>query len=356
MPLRATLNNDDVLAPYLDDAAWASLKQGVKQEQLDLRLPCCGQVAYLRTSKQGVKHFVHKERDNCTSAPETWQHLKVKQEIVLACRTAGFSAITEAVGDGWRADVLAVKDKAKIAFEVQWSSQTWEITQERQERYKAAGIRGCWFFKRPPVQYQAMREVPLFKLEVIDGSATIIFNSIQDYHWSDNYDRRIVLSDFVGALLTGRIRFCKQLRTLRQQKARIVFVETDCWKCRRSYHVYYVDHFKTGCGHTLEADFFAQEIITKVLQFKNSPQGQHLRIGQIKKRYSNTVQERYKSFGCPHCDALCGDFFLRHEILPEAQYHEDKAPATLETEIFLNELSSEECHHWCFPETGKFCC
>ncbi len=131
MPLRAIINNEDVLAPFLDDAAWQLFKTRVKNEHLDVRLPCCGGIAYLRTSKHGLNHFVHKERDTCISAPETWQHLKAKREIVLACRSAGYEALTEVSGDGWRADVLAGKGNVKIAFEVQWSPQTWEETQER---------------------------------------------------------------------------------------------------------------------------------------------------------------------------------------------------------------------------------
>lgn len=86
MPLRAIINNEDVLAPFLDDEAWQLLKTQIKNEHLDVRLPCCGSIAYLRTSKHGLNHFVHKERDTCTSAPETWQHLKVNMRLSLRVR------------------------------------------------------------------------------------------------------------------------------------------------------------------------------------------------------------------------------------------------------------------------------
>lgn len=150
MPLRATVNNEIVLAPFLSDDDWRTLKKRIKQEKLHVKIPCCGNSGYLRTSKRGMNHFVHKVRGDCTSGSETWQHLKAKYEIVLACREAGYDAITEAEGEGWRADVLATKGRIKIAFEIQWSPQTLETTLERQERYEKSGIRCCWFFKKPP--------------------------------------------------------------------------------------------------------------------------------------------------------------------------------------------------------------
>lgn len=105
MPLRAIIGGESILAPFLSDDEWIHLKNRIKDENLITQLPCCGQAAYLRTSKHGIYHFVHKERDNCTSEPETWQHLKAKRDIVLACKAAGYDATTELSGDNWRADI-----------------------------------------------------------------------------------------------------------------------------------------------------------------------------------------------------------------------------------------------------------
>jgi len=353
MPLRAIVNNEGILAPFLDDEAWQLLKTRVKNEHLDVRLPCCGNVAYLRTSKHGVKHFVHKERDTCTSAPETWQHLKAKHEIVLACKAAGYDTITEVSGDGWRADVLAVKGKVKIAFEIQWSSQTWEETQERQQKYKEAGIRGCWLFKRPPVQYRANNEVPLFKLEITEDAAIVIFNPYS-YEY-ESYDRRINLSEFVTALLHGKIKFCDHLTSLPRQTVRMIFVETRCWKCFKLFHVYYVKDLVTGCGDELKANCFDPQFVAIAISLRSDERYSHIETGDIKERYSKTAGEKYMSFGCPQCDAIVGDFFLFHEIFPEARYSEDKAPAIWEKEITLRHLVSSPDAHWCFPEGGQFC-
>ena len=78
-------------------------------------------------------------------------------------------AIPEFSEADWRADVLAVQGGKRIAFEVQWSRQTYEETSLRQERYKASNVRGCWLFRIAPkemLDYDktsvADKEIPAF--------------------------------------------------------------------------------------------------------------------------------------------------------------------------------------------------
>jgi hypothetical protein len=364
MSLRAIIDGKDVIASFLDDEAWKELRAHIKQENIDVQMPCCGNPAYLRKSKHGFHHFIHRERGDCTSKPEIWQHLKAKQDIARACHAAGYNTKTEVIGDGWSTDVLATKGNIKLAFGVQWTRQTWETTQERQQRCKEAGIRGCWLFKTLPSQHHATREVPLFKLDVTETACTVVFNPYSYAYWESHYDRPIPLADFVTALLTGQIKFCETVRSQRRQKVGIVFVEIGCWKCHKPHHIYYMHDLTTGCGDSIEVSgaawgnekyYFNPQIIALVREFVRSPEGQHLRIGAIKRRYSKTVERAYLSFGCPHCDAIVGDFFL-HEIIAEAFYHEDKAPAILEKELTLSEIITVPHPHWCFPENGQFCC
>lgn len=356
MPLRATINSEDIIAPFLSDDEWDNLKQRIKSENFEVIIPCCGNPAYLRTSKYGIRHFVHKTRGDCTSKPETWQHLKAKQEIVRACREVGYEVSTEVEGEGWRADVLAVKNNVRIAFEVQWSPQTWETTQERQQKYQNSGIRCCWLFKTPPANYKASQEVPLFKLNITDEACTVLFNPYSYESWQERHIRAIPLSEFVSALLSGKLKFCDELRATKQQKIRMVFTETECWRCKKTFHIYYLHALKSACGDEIGIDLFNRQMIAMAIDFVKSPEGQHIELGYIKKRYSKTVNDSYISFGCPHCDAIVGDFFLRHEILMEAPYYEDEAPAILEREITLSNQIGHAYAHWCFPETQPFCC
>lgn len=147
MPLRAQIQGQDVIAPLLDDEKWAELKQAVKQKDIEVILPCCHNTAFLRVSPLGTKHFVHTNKRNCRWKSESIQKIRIKSEIVLACRDSGYEASTEVVETGWQADVLATKGRVKIAFEVQLTSQTLEETLHKQQQYAQAGIQGCWFVK-----------------------------------------------------------------------------------------------------------------------------------------------------------------------------------------------------------------
>ncbi|MGD1714787.1 competence protein CoiA family protein [Dapis sp. BLCC M172] len=126
MPLRAILDNQELFAPFISDKEWEELKQ----KKVRVILPCCEAKGYLRISKQGIKHFVHKKKDGCNYKSETWQHLLCKTEIAIACKAMGYEVKTEARGVHWRADVLATKhiknQLVKLTFEVQWSPQTLE--------------------------------------------------------------------------------------------------------------------------------------------------------------------------------------------------------------------------------------
>src|SRR5438067_761034 len=138
------------LAPFVRTADWAALREGAAAGRRRVVLPCCRGRGHLRTSHRGTQHFYHRTAAGCAWAFESAQHLRAKAEIALGCRNAGYAARTECAGDGWRADVLAVRGAARVAFEVQWSEQGLAETEGRQRRHRRDGIRACWFFRRVP--------------------------------------------------------------------------------------------------------------------------------------------------------------------------------------------------------------
>ncbi len=59
MPLRAYINEQEIISIDLSDDEWNKLKADIKSKKSVLTLPCCGQEGYLRVSSKGLKHFVH---------------------------------------------------------------------------------------------------------------------------------------------------------------------------------------------------------------------------------------------------------------------------------------------------------
>lgn len=87
MPLRAYIEDKEIVSIDLNDEEWSALKARLKAKEIVLTLPCCGQEGFLRTSNRGLKHFVHlKSANPCDWKPESAEHLKAKVAIMEACR------------------------------------------------------------------------------------------------------------------------------------------------------------------------------------------------------------------------------------------------------------------------------
>ena len=362
MPLRAIIDGQEVIAPLLDDAAWDALRRRVADENLRVALPCCDVEGYLRQNQHGTKHFAHKQNADCRlNKGETVEHLRAKAEIVVACHASGYDASTEVAGADWRADVLATRGSARIAFEVQWSFLRLRDVLYRQRRYANDGVRGCWFFRRPPTPLQrleadlgpdldARRELPLFHLfAAVDGSYAIALH------------RRLHrLPDFVGALLGGRVRFCERARVDGVQRLRAVFFELDCARCGQRSHLYVVDTTQTAaCGVRFrpESDWYSDEfafhpaLLAALERYRRTETGARLRLGAIKVRDDGS--ESYRSFGCAHCDAIFDRRQVALALSGGRRFWDDPAAESFEVDVPLH--LSGAMPHWCYPADGHFC-
>lgn len=359
MPLRAYIDKEEIISIDQTDKQWNELKKRLKTKESLLTLPCCKQEGFLRTSSKGLKHFVHAKSDHtCDWKPESPEHLKAKIEIIEACKENGWTAIPEFSEANWRADVLAIQNDKRIAFEVQWSKQTSEETKCRQSKYKESNVRGCWFFRTAPKELRnhdgsliADKEIPIFKI-VKDENANIIAQ-LKQMH--------LPLKSLVDSLLKRKLRFCEHISLKPIQEVTIVFFETSCWKCKMPQHLWTVEqNLVTVCNQDfyLMGSMWDNDDIDKnpniyeaVKQFLETENGKHLKIGQLKKRFSKTVHESYLSHGCFYCDSIFGDFFLTSEKL-EGQ----NDPNSIRHVVKINlGTMEEEGQHWCYSENGHFC-
>ena len=359
MPLRAYIDNEEIISIDLTNEQWNDIKKRIKSKDSLLTLPCCKQEGFLRTSSKGLKHFVHaKSNKTCDWKPESTEHLRAKIEIIEACKENGWKAIPEFSEKNWRADVLAIHNDKRIAFEVQWSKQSFEETKFRQDRYKESNVRGCWFFKTAPKELRsyddtlkADKEIPAFKIfKGEDSSINAQLNQT-----------RLSLKSLVDNLLKRKLKFCEHIKIKPIQEVTIIFFETSCWKCHRPQHLWTVEqNLQTVCNQDFHimGSMWDNDAIDKnprvyeaVKQFLKTERGKHLKIGELKKRYSKTVNESYLSHGCFYCDSLFGDFFLNSEKM-EAQYYSNSIVYKVDIDLGF---MKEESKHWCCSENGEFC-
>lgn len=359
MPLRALIDDIEIISTYLTSNDWDELKNRIKQKSLDVIISQTEKKGYLRTSKNGLQHFVHKKGE----APEDYktetpQLLFIKSQVLLGSKEAGWEAISEYEESKWSADVLAINGKNRIAFQVQWSPYTYEKTIAKQKEYKADSVRGCWFFKNPPKELRdwdkkpiADKDIPLFKIiETEDKSLKVDFNN-----------QLFEINEFVFFLLNRKIKFCSTMRAMKKQSIMISFYEKSCWKCGANQHSYFLSEtVKSICGEDMylesvmwenDAIQFSPVIQNAIKEFLLTDKGKGIKIGKIKKRFSKTVGHSYMSFGCIKCDAIFGGWHNHEEIMEVKMYGAD---IVYEVELELP-IIKEEREHWCLNKSKEFC-
>jgi len=317
MPLRCLDSDENSIHAFeLADEAWSALRAENKKRR-HLRLPCCPAQVILKTSPLGLRFFAHSSKGSCTTEPETEEHLLLKTLIAEAVSKAGWSCATEVAGCApsgyaWTADVLAEKGKHKIAFEIQWSSQTTEETLYRQERYRESGIRCLWLFRR--TGFPISEALPAV---CIGGDKTSGFDiriplytrvPPREFNNPARWTQIIPLGKFFEALFERRFRYGAPDGVTAEVTVNSGVL--DCWKqeCRaRTRIVTFID---VAVGpHEVQFDLRSlgryPELLRQVLE-RIPPTRQ---FGAIKPRYSGTMGEKYMSNGCYRCDALVGAHF-----------------------------------------------
>jgi hypothetical protein len=282
------------------------------------------------------------------------KHSRIQAEIVSACNTLGIEAVQEHSGEDWRADVYVPNNGKPIAFEVQLSPQSLKRTLERQAKYIRDGIIGCWLFENPVSKLNDERpDLPLFYVE--DKADSTLQVSLGNR-------RKVDLSTFLHNFISNNIQFKSITITKTKQLVNLVFYEMECWKCHEMNHLFYVDSlFYSACNAEIRPDEglwksknleYRPEIIVLAQKFVETRKDLNLKLGQIKMRYSRTVEDSYMSFGCHKCDSIFGDWFVM-----EAKIDIMYGPKELmcQGEIELKESIELPMQHWCFPDNKQFC-
>jgi hypothetical protein len=282
------------------------------------------------------------------------KHDRIQMEIVSICHDLGIEAIQEFRGHDWRADVYVPNIDKPIAFEVQLSPQSLKRTLERQAKYIRDNVIGCWFFENPISKLNEERpDLPLFYVEdSADSNLQVNLGS----------RRKVDLHTFLENFISNNIQFRSIAVTKIKQLITLVFYEMECWKCHEMNHLFYVANpFQSACNAkilTSEALWesnsmeYRPETIELAEKFIESRKDLNLKLGQIKKRYSKTVEESYTSFGCYKCDSIFGDWYVMEAKL-DLMYEQNEL--TYQGEIELKERIELTIQHWCFPDNKQFC-
>ncbi|GGR30238.1 competence protein CoiA [Deinococcus ruber] len=304
MPLKAQKDGDEVVSFTLTNDAFDALRGDP-----ELRMACCSARAIPKRSKLGTPFFAHGRTGECSSGPETAFHLQSKVIIAQAAEAAGWQAIVEASGqtpDGtpWRADVLCTKGKANVAFEVQRSPQTIAETAERQAIYERSEVRGLWLMTR----HRKTLEDRIWLDKSGEYTTPIFF--LDDTFQVPRFN--CSLHDFITGSLSGQLLYAP--RAGQRAQLSLHGSRQSCWKCRKQLMLILELGFQVREHVRWEVPWMyvvEDDDLLQLLEVVLLPElCQRLQIGQLKRRPSKTTKTTYLSQGCPHCDALQGNYFI----------------------------------------------
>ncbi len=345
MPLKALLDGQPILAPLLGDTAWAELYF----QRYRLVLPCCPDRAVQMRGGAGtrrIQHFSHAPSPTCQFRGETTAHLLAKVAIAQACAEAGWAVDIEHTERDWRADVLADRGGQRVAFEVQWSRQTLAETLARQARYRAAGVRGCWFFRYPPrelhrpgsdTDLEARRDLPLFSFATGGDHA-----GYRAYVGGRPYP----LGQVVGALLGKGIAFRAHRTFVGDHAMDITFYDKSCPACGALSRLYGV---ASGEGAIPRAPCGGRVLLWSGTPYHPDVAHAARRLQEAGPRHDGiplALSEPAVGFRCPGCRAR-----LAPPPGREAAVH---AVARAADVTFTRPLC-DPYPHWCYPPDGPFC-
>jgi hypothetical protein len=305
MPLTAQADGIDVVAFLLSDEQWELLGGST------LRTRCCGRPAHRRTSKLGTRHFMHHRRGECVTAPESAEHLALKERIALAVQAAGWDVLLEAAHGAFIVDVEARRGNNVVAFEVQWSPQTEAEYQRRSALYAEAGIELVWLIRPPGWNIAAVASARAVWLERPSGDEPVPTR----VRIAGRYPPVVQqLEALVADVLEGRVSWREQVEMAEPMHALIVEIPENCWKCSRPVTGHLVGGVTACCGHFSPpppCHEASGELVARVSK-RGWLQGDA--VMPIEWRATRTSGTSYFANVCPHCGSVSGDHFLASHL------------------------------------------
>lgn len=203
-------------------------------------------------------------------------------------------------GVNWKADLFVETGSEKIAVRIENPGRS---PGDEWDAMKQAGIRGLWL-GGVSGYYDDKEMPPFFDVETVDSTCQVPLHD----------EVSVPLKDFFLAFVSNTL---IQQETVTASAIKVRFVPETCYKCGAEHYFYFVlgcyegDNFYANS----EIDLFDPSVIRCIEKYICEHPEFGYRMGQIRDRHSNTMNQSYMSFGCPECDALVGDHYVNDAIM-----------------------------------------
>lgn len=232
---------------------------------------------------------------------------------------------TKCKNENWNADIVIKYDTYKVAFNICKRPHNVEETYKamRNER-----VCGCWLLMPTKNSVFLPNYMPCFKLSENSNKIEVFLNS----EFNNDSSNIITLDDFIQDLIKGNIRFAKKMLV---KYIEVCFLNMTCWKCHKLNQVYFIKRLLSQDGISVTYNSFLHNelefnplIINSIEQYIKTHPELKIKMGEIKSRYSKTVNGAYTSFGCAYCDSIFGNHFV-HENIMEIKYNSNYLPKAM---------------------------
>lgn len=349
MPLRVVSEAQQLHSFDFNEDQWRELKATYRSR--GLRIPCCGARAIPKTSVLGTQFFAHARKGDCSTAPESQEHLFCKAIVALAAQSAGWKVTTERAGTSpaghaWVADVFCEKGKAKVAIEIQMSRQAPEELKTRQQRYKESGVRAAWLVgaRAHSEEICFNYDTPAFGLPTFEAGQ---IPRVERFG--------IPLDEFVLALMTRRLRW----HVPQVSVPLIVDVIPDtCWACKKpvkQVYGHYAAETEDFEDFRLERHYTPASLSKELEELAEKVGNDELRsaglniVGTQQVIHGKKTAYPYCNL-CIHCRAPQNNFYVGEKI--QAREHALYCPTGDDSNALPTEAqSSADDFYVAFPRT-----
>ncbi|EMI4429990.1 hypothetical protein V6478_003410 [Providencia rettgeri] len=294
MPIKALLNDDLIYSFMFSEHEWLQFKKDYKGQSL--KMECCGHDAIPKTSQLNNYYFAHKQKSECQGAFESLEHVYLKYQVAKLAHEAGWDVQTEKIGhspddEKWIADVYCTKNKAKVAFEIQVSQQSFHEFKERQLKYSKSGVRCMWLYLIKTRTYHFINninsnyELPIFAIQA---------NKKKDYVLPE-FD--ISLSEFITGVFNKDLEW--RPKNKRKLIVKLIVIKIDCPHCKSETNVIIGLDVSTINKDENEYIAFDEPIVKKIIK-ENVSDSQLASFNISELRKKTRKSNLYNS--CSHCN------------------------------------------------------
>ena len=233
------------------------------------------------------------------------QRKEIIQQIIDITSSQGWSKAKKTAAP-LKADVIITKDGRLIGFNIY----------RRSSYYDGEGYQ---VFSLEEEQYASTLSIGLTPSEDSSYTTTLCGKGMS-------------LKELIENIVTDKV---STEDTIIFDTIKVRFVGCSCYACGNTHFVYMVTGLKCSQKPYIELsnyndyykvseliDEFSPEVLKSVQQFLSNHKEMELPMGEIKERFSRTMNESYMSFGCPHCDAIVGDHYFS-DMKMEYMYESD---------------------------------